>query len=226
MYRLLLAAFGLLTLALSGCISSGQQTEQQTLVDRATLSVQELAGDSNSSDTRSLMRRAKGVMICPQIFKAGFFLGGQGGYCVMSGRVADGWTNPAFYGFGSGSIGFQFGIQDAQILFIVLTDKGLRALLDSQFKIGADASVAVATIGEGVSGATTAALNADIVAFSNTRGLFIGVSLDGSLISSKSDWNQTYYGQPIGAQALVISNQGTNPGAQPLREVLAHISGG
>ena len=136
MSRFSLAAFGLLMLTLTGCISSGTQTEQQTLVDRATLSVQELAGDSSSSETRNLMRRAKGAMICPQIFKAGFFLGGQGGYCVMSGRTADGWTNPAFYGFGSGSIGFQWGIQDAQILFIVLTDKGLHTLAPGTTKRG------------------------------------------------------------------------------------------
>jgi lipid-binding SYLF domain-containing protein len=222
MIRLLIAAFCLLALP----IAAHAQTDQQTLVDRATLSVQEMLGNPDANDARNLIRRAKGVMVCPQIFKAGFFLGAQGGSCVMSGRTANGWTNPAFYGFGSGSIGFQIGIQDAQIIFIVLTDNGLQALLDSQFKIGADASIAVATIGAGISGATTAAFNADIVAFSTTRGLFAGVSLDGSLISSRSEWNQVYYGQPIGAQALVISNQGNNPGAQPLREVLGHFSGG
>jgi lipid-binding SYLF domain-containing protein len=222
MFRLLLAALCLFALPMA----AHAQTDQQTLVDRATLSVQEMLGNPDANDARNLMRRAKGVMVCPQIFKAGFILGAQGGSCVMSGRSASGWTNPAFYGFGSGSIGFQIGIQDAQIIFIVLTDKGLQALLDSQFKIGADASIAVATIGAGISGATTAAFKADIVAFSTTRGLFAGVSLDGSLISSRSEWDQVYYGQPIGAQQLVISNQGNNPGAQPLREVLGHFSGG
>jgi len=202
------------------------QSEQQTLVDRATLTVQEMLGDKNASEPRNLMRKSKGVLVCPRIFKAGFILGGQGGSCVMAGRGHNGWTNPAFYGLASGSIGFQIGIQDAQIIFIVLTDKGLQALLDSQFKIGADASVAVATIGAGVSGSTTAALNADIVAFATTRGLFAGVSLDGSLISTRSDWNQEYYGRPMAAQQLVISGQGNNPGADPLREMLARFSGG
>ncbi len=226
MPRFLVAVFCLLLLPLSACVQSGQQTEQQTLVDRATLSVQEMLGDPDGNDARNLLRRAKGVIVCPRIFKAGFILGAEGGSCVMSGRVGQGWSNPAFYGFGSGSVGFQIGIQDAQIIFIVLTDKGLQALLDSQFKIGADASVAVATIGAGISGSTTAAFKADIVAFSNTRGLFVGVSLDGSLLSSRSEWNQTYYGQPMGAQQLVISNQGNNPGAQPLREMLGRFSGG
>jgi lipid-binding SYLF domain-containing protein len=166
------------------------QTEQQTLVDRSTLTLQDLLGPKDANDQRALLRRAKGVIICPQVFKAGFILGGQGGSCVMSGHAANGWTAPAFYGLGSGSIGLQIGIQDAQIVFIILTEKGLQALLDSQFKFGADASIAVATVGVGIQGSTTAALQADVVAFSLTRGLYAGLTLDGSHIGIKSDWNQ------------------------------------
>jgi lipid-binding SYLF domain-containing protein len=225
MTRFFTAALLALMLPLAGCAGSSP-TDQQTLVDRATLTVQEMLGTSGTTDARSLMRKAKGVLVCPQVFKAGFFLGGQGGGCVMSGRNEQGWSGPAFYGLGSGSFGLQFGVQDAQIIFIVLTEKGLQALLDSQFKIGADASVAVATIGVGISGSTTAALNADIVAYSSTRGLFAGISLDGTLISTRSDWNQAYYGQPTAAQQIVISHDGNNPGADPLREMLARFSNG
>jgi SH3 domain-containing YSC84-like protein 1 len=222
MKRMLIAALVAILLPLA----AHAQTEQQTLVDRATLTVQEMLGDKNASEARNLMRKSRGVLVCPRVFKAGFFVGGQGGGCIMAGRTQAGWSNPAFYGMGSGSIGFQIGIQDAQIIFIVLTEKGLQALLDSQFKIGADASVAVATIGAGVSGSTTAALNADIVAFASTRGLFAGVSIDGSLISSRSDWNQQYYGQPLAAQQIVLSGGGNNPGAEPLREILSRYAGG
>ena len=226
MKRLLMAVLVALLLPFAAHAQSDGQSDQQTLVDRATLTVQEMLGDKNASEARNLMRKSKGVMVCPRIFKAGFILGGQGGGCIMAGRTKNGWTNPAFYGLGSGSIGFQIGIQDAQIIFIVLTEKGLQALLDSQFKFGADASVAVATIGAGVSGSTTAALNADIVAFATARGLFAGVSIDGSLISSRSDWNQVYYNRPLAAQQIVLSNEGNNPGAEPLREVLSRYSGG
>ncbi len=225
MNRFVAIALLALCLPFTACAGSSP-TDQQTLVDRATLTVQEMLNGDTSSDARSLMRRAKGVLVCPQIFKAGFFLGGSGGGCVMSGRNEQGWSNPAFYGLASGSFGLQIGIQDAQVIFIVLTDKGLQALLDSQFKFGADASVAVATVGAGIAGSTTAALQADIVAYSATRGLFAGISLDGSLISTRSDWNAAYYGQPTAAQQLVISHEGNNPGAAPLREMLARFSGG
>jgi lipid-binding SYLF domain-containing protein len=221
MIRLLIAAvLALLPLA------ARAQTEQQTLVDRATLAVQEMLGGDASGDARSLLRKARGAMICPRVFKAGFFFGGQGGDCVMVGRLQTGWTAPAFYGLGSGSFGLQIGIQDAEILFIILTDKGLHALLDSQFKIGPDAGIAIATLGAGVSGATTAALRADVVAFAQSRGLYIGISLDGSLIGQRSEWNQAYYGQPLAAQQIVLQGAGSNPGDEPLREVLGRFSGG
>jgi lipid-binding SYLF domain-containing protein len=206
-------------------LAARAQTEQQTLVDRSTLAVQDMLADPPESDARTLLRRSKGVMVCPRVFKAGFIFGGQGGGCIMVGRLATGWTGPAFYGMGAGSFGLQIGIQDSEILFIILTEKGLHALLDSQFKIGADLGVAIATIGAGVSGSTTAAFNADIVAFARSRGLYAGVSLDGSMIGARSEWNQAYYGKPLAAQQIVLQGEGSNPGAEPLREMLARFAG-
>jgi len=221
MIRFILVAL----LALAPLVAHAQ-TEQQTLVDRATLSVQEMLGDPDANDARSMLRKAKGAMVCPRVFKAGFIVGGQGGGCVLVGRGNAGWTYPAFYGMGSGSIGLQIGVQDSEVIFIILTDKGLHALLDSQFKIGADAGVALATIGAGIQGSTTAAFRADIVAYSRSRGLFAGVSLDGSMIGARSEWNQAYYGRMMAAQQIVLQGEGSNPGAEPLREMLARFSNG
>lgn len=226
MPRLILAALLALVPIVLAAAPALAQTEQQTLVDRATLAVQDMLSNDNGNDARTLMKRSKGALVCPRVFKAGFIFGGQGGGCVLLGRGQGTWSSPAFYGMGSGSVGLQIGIQDAEILFIVLTEKGLQALLDSQFKIGADASIAVASIGAGVSGSTTAALRADIVAFSQTRGLFAGISLEGSLISARSDWNQSYYGKMLAPQQIVLGAEGQNPGAEPLREMLTRFSAG
>ena len=221
MVRLLFAAL----LALVP-LAAHAQSEPQTLVDRATLTVQDMLGADSGKDARNLAQRAKAVLVCPRIFKAGFIIGGEGGDCVLTSRAAGGWSSPAFYDIGSGSIGLQIGVQDSELIFLVLTDRGLRALLDSQFKIGATADIAVATLGAGLEGATTAALRADIVAFAKSRGLFAGVSLQGSLISAKSTWNQAYYGQPLAAQQIVMQGEANNPGAAPLRETLARLAGG
>jgi SH3 domain-containing YSC84-like protein 1 len=230
MIRLVLALLSLVTLT---PMAARAQTEEQALVDRATLAVQEMFSNPTTQAMVDLMKRARGALICPRVFKASFFFGGQGGGCVLVGRSgAEGsnpgapWSSPAFYAMGSGSFGFQVGVQDAEMIFIVLTDKGLRALLDSQFKFGANAGIAIATIGAGIEGSTTAALRADIVAFSQASGVYAGISIDGTLLSARSEWNQSYYGKPLSAQQIVLNLDGQNPGAEPLKEMLSRFSNG
>ena len=197
------------------------QSEQQQIVDRATLAAQEMLNNRDGTDAQSVLKRARAAMICPQVFRAGFLLGGQGGSCVLVARDGAGsWSSPAFYGMGGGSIGFQAGIQDAQVMLFIMNDRGLTAVMDSQFKLGADASATFVDIGGGVEGATTAALRADIVGFTRARGLFAGVALSGTLLSTKSDWNREYYGKALAAQQIVVSMEASNPAADPLREIL------
>lgn len=209
------------TLSQTACSPTSTQTEQQSLVDRATLTVQDMMTQNVSQDPKSLLRRAKAVMVCPRIFKAGFFFGGEGGNCVLLARAGNGtWSYPAFYTIGSGSFGLQFGIADNQLLMLIMTEKGLNAVLDSQIKLGANAGIAIATIGAGIQGSTTAAVGPDIVAFAASRGLFGGIALEGSLMSSDSHANQSYYGQPLATRQLVMQMQGSNPGADPIRDLL------
>lgn len=198
------------------------QSEQQETVDRAALAVQNLMNDNTGKDAQSVLRRARAVMICPRVFKAGFLFGGQGGTCVLAARDAAGsWSSPAFYGLGGASFGFQAGMQDAEVAFLIMTQKGLTAIMDSQLKLGADAAATFVDLGGGVEGATTMAFNADVVGFSKARGLFAGISLGGSMLSAKSDWNAAYYGRPVGVQQVVLTMEATNPAADPLRAVLS-----
>ena len=210
-----------LALCLMAAAPAWAQSEQQQLVDRAALAAQQMLNDVNGTDAQGVLRRARAAMICPQIFRAGFLLGGQGGSCVLVARAGGGsWSSPAFYGMGGGSIGFQAGVQDAEVMLIIMSEKGLTAVMDSQFKLGADATATFVDLGGGIEGATTAALRADIVGFTRARGLFAGVSLGGSLMGTKSDWNQAYYGKPVAAQQIVVGMEVSNPGADPLREIM------
>jgi lipid-binding SYLF domain-containing protein len=194
---------------------------QQELVDRATLAVGEVLSDQQGEQARELMPHARAVMICPRVFRAGFLFGGEGGGCALVARGGQGsWSSPAFYSMGGGSFGLQAGIQDAEVVMMILTDNGLRAVMDSQFRIGADASVAFVSLGGGVEGATALALNADIVAFARTRGLFAGVSFQGTVMSSDSAGDEVYYGQPVGPIDIVKTMRVSNPGADPLRAAL------
>ena len=111
--------------------------DQQALVDRATLAAQEVLDDNQGHDARAMLPQARAVMICPRVFKAGFLFGGEGGGCVLLARGGQGsWSSPAFYSVGGGSFGLQAGIQDAEVMMLILTTNGLRSVMDSQFRLG------------------------------------------------------------------------------------------
>jgi lipid-binding SYLF domain-containing protein len=221
MIRILLAVAALAVLPLLAPRIAHAQGDEQTLVDRSTLAVQDMATGAMSDDRRTMLQRARGAMVCPRVFKVGLFFGGEGGACVLLARAGNGtWSYPAFFGMGGGSFGLQIGLQDSQIVMLIMTEKGLGAVMDSQFKIGADAGIAVATLGAGVNGSTTGALGADIIAFSEARGLYGGITLAGSIMGAKTDANRAYYGRDLATRQIVIDMQASNPGADPLREVL------
>ena len=181
----------------------------------------------NGYMAQRFLAHAKGVVICPSIFRMSFLIGGSGGGCVLLARDGAGsWSDPAFYSMGSGSVGFQAGIQDAELIMFIMTRRGLTAIMDSQFKCGANASITRATLGAGMEGATTAALRADIVAVEKSKGLFAGISLQGSILSFDSYGNRAYYGQPVGVQDIAVAMRVNNPGADPLRAVLMRYGSG
>ncbi|HQT65336.1 MAG: hypothetical protein B7Z75_12095 [Acidocella sp. 20-57-95] len=198
----------------------------QELVDSATLTLENMMEGTEGQQAQNFLHKARAVVICPNIFRAGFMIGGEGGDCVMAARAAGGsWSSPAFYNMGSGSFGLQIGVQDAKVLMLVMTNGGLNALLNSHFKIGADAGISVATLGAGVNGAMSTAVNADILTLSKSQGLYGGISLSGSVFSSDSNADLAYYGNAGDAREIVVEMKASNPGANPLRAMLTKFGG-
>jgi lipid-binding SYLF domain-containing protein len=223
MKRLMLAAT---LLAATFAPAAAFADSPQHLVDASTLSLESLMEGQQGQQTAQFLRKARAVVICPNIFRAGFIFGGEGGGCVMVARAASGsWSDPAFYTLGSGSFGFQAGIQSAQVLMLVMTTGGLNALLNSQFKFGADAGLTIATLGAGVNGSMSTALDADILTISKTQGLYGGISLQGSILANDAGAEQSYYGNAEDARAIVINMTGHNQGANPLRAALTKFGG-
>ena len=225
MRRLAILAFAALGLAMAAR-GAHAQTEQQALVDRATLSLQEVfdLGDM-TADAKSMLGRARAAIICPRVFRAGFIFGGQGGDCVLVARDGGGsWSSPAFYTMGGGSIGLQAGVQDAQFVMLIMNDKALDAILDHNFKFGADAGVALGTLGRGISGATTTAIGGDIVTIARARGLFAGISLDGNYLDPRDSWNRAYFGRDATSRQIVVEMAVHNPGSDPLRAALMRMA--
>ncbi len=224
MKRLLLAATLLAAPMFSACAAT--PGTQQQLVDSSTLALESMMGAADSTQIQSVLRKARAVVVCPNIFRAGFFVGGVGGGCgMLVGSAGGSWSNPAFFWLGSGSFGFQVGVQSAQVLMMVMTSGGLNALINSQFKFGADAGLTVATIGANANGSMSTALDADIITLSKTQGLYGGISLSGSVLANDSGAEQSYYGRMLDAREIVLGMEGANPGASPLRETLARYGG-
>lgn len=196
--------------------------ERQALVNDATKSAQTLIEGPDFPDVKRLMQKAKAVLIMPNLVQAGFFVGGSGGRGVMLARQKDGksWSYPAFYFMGAGSLGLQIGGKVSEMMFIVLTDKGLNALLENRFKFGAEAGLTVVTIGGGVGGDSTTALGADIVAYAKSVGLFAGGALEGSYVAPDTDWDKLYYGGAPTTRSILFEGRYSNPGADRLRSLL------
>lgn len=226
MNRLTLAALALLVPLASCATGANAGNASQILVDRSTIAIESMMGSSQGVQAQQFLHRARAVVVCPRIFRAGFFIGGEGGECVLASRASNGsWSDPAFYTMGSGSFGLQIGAQDAEVIMMLMNDTALNAFLNSQFKIGADAGLSVATLGAGVGGSTGTALGADIITFSKSRGLYGGISLSGSVFSNDSGLEQQYYGQPVGPRQIVMQMTVNNPGANPLRAMLTKFGG-
>lgn len=216
---ILWAALGLVP-AMSGYAVAA--SPQQELVDKAALTAEKMINNPELPSLRETMKQAKAVIVAPSIIKGGFFLGAEGGSAVLLARGKNGrWSDPAFYTLGAGSIGFQVGVQDSEVILVIVTDKGLSAILDKPFKMGVDASVAAGPIGgAGVAAATTAGMGADIYSFASTRGAFAGMSLEGTAILKRDQWNSAYYGKDATPQAILVERRFTNPGAERLRQAL------
>lgn len=211
------------TMLSSGMVASAQAADTpQATVDKAALSVQDIfVGATGQSALVSNLAKARAVMVCPAMFRMSIAFGGAHGECVLLAKDARGsWSDPAFYKLSSASFGIQFGVQSSQIVFFIMTDRGLQALLDSQFQFGSNAGASFANMSSAVASANAGASNTDILVAQKSQGVFAGASLGGSKLTVSSDDNRAYYKQSVGPEDIVVSMRVNNPDADPLRSVL------
>src|SRR5262245_36618953 len=145
-------ALGLLLLApmLSAAGSANALSDQQELLECSRLTFLKLIDHPDFPELKQYVHHAKAILIVPALIKGGFFVGGEGGSGVLVARSKQGgWSYPAFYTMGAGSIGLQFGGQVGEVVFTIMTEDGLKAVLSNQVKLGVDASIAMGPIGKG-----------------------------------------------------------------------------
>lgn len=162
-------------------------------VDKSADVVNEVMKVAEKSIPRELIEKAKAVVVFPGALKAAFIVGGQGGHGVAIRRVGNGWSAPAFLNMAGGSFGAQIGGSKTDYVLLIMNDKGLTNLLQDKFEIGGEGSVAAGPVGRTASASTNITLDAEILSYSRSKGLFAGVALKGVVITQDENLNQAVY---------------------------------
>ncbi|MGE5203311.1 MAG: lipid-binding SYLF domain-containing protein [Acidobacteriota bacterium] len=224
MQRILTAILVVLLLAVPQAVRA---SDQQDTVDESYVMIRSIrTGSGAATNIRELLHRCRGILIVPELVKGGFIFGAQGGSGVLLVRdpKSNTWSPPAFYTMGAGSVGLQIGVEVSKIALIIMSDRALNAVMQDEFKIGAEAGLAIATLGAGAEASTTAHGGADIYAFAESKGLFGGIALQGGVMKPRPSYNNAYYGHNAQLREIVLQRKYSNSGARDLQGTLNQIS--
>jgi lipid-binding SYLF domain-containing protein len=161
------------------------------------------------------------VLIVPRLVKGGFIFGAEGGDGVLLKRNGRSWSQPAFFTLGSASFGLQIGIEQAELVFIIMSDRALSGIVHGETKLGAGAGLTVVTLSSGAEGATTTH-GGDIVVWASGTGAYGGLTFNGSVVKPRNDWNADFYGKDVSIMG-VLTNKVTSRETAGLRANLAHV---
>jgi|GEM_PF-302771 len=200
---------------------AGKREKSERLVAKAAETASYFASDSAFEAMWGLSDEAKAMVIIPRSLRGGFIFGGSGGNAAMVARNEDGsWSQPTFLTIGSFSFGLQAGGEASEIVLLVMTNRGMEQLLSTSVKLGADLTLAAGPIGAGAKAQTT-----DILAFSRSRGLYGGISLEGAVLKTRHSWNEAYYNSAVSPADVIYRQQAYNPSSAVLQNAvyaLAH----
>lgn len=197
----------------------------QILVDQALATLNDFVVEKDMAWFKNHLKESKGILIIPQLLKAGFIFGGSGGRGVVLIRdeKTGQWSQPGFYSLGSVSFGLQIGAESASVIMQVRTQRGLESLYGTSFKLGGDCSVAAGPVGVGAAGK---GVTGDFVSFSRAQGAYAGISFDGSMVKVNGDFNKDYYGKEVRPTDIFVKKDVSNPGSANLRKALKNAEKG
>jgi len=184
----------LLTLILSLDPSTVMSKNDETIrVEKSIQVFKQFMSDSKDSIPTSLLNDAYGIAVLPEVIKVGLGFGGRHGEGILVVKTKYGWSNPTFIGITGGSVGFQIGVSSTDIILVFKSKKSIDNIRNGKFTIGADASIAAGPLGKHVEASTDIQFKAEIYSYSQSRGAFIGVSLEGSSLHINHRANEVFY---------------------------------
>jgi SH3 domain-containing YSC84-like protein 1 len=184
-------------------------TDQRKLLRTGQMVLEEIQNSPDHNIPAGLISRAKAIIVFPTMVKAGFFVGARYGKGFASVRAKDSgkWGAPAFFYTAGGSFGFQFGAEAVDLILLVMTQRGLEGLLSEKFTLGGDIALAAGPIGRHAEASADIFMQGEIYSYSRSKGIFGGVSVRGTVITSDTNANQAYYGKALTAENILLSNQ-------------------
>lgn len=194
-------------------------------IDDAVRVLEEMMKESDKSIPVGLLEGCAGIAIIPDVIKAGFVIGGRHGKGVLLVRTkGGGWSDPAFVDIKGGSVGWQAGVQSADIVLVFRTPRSVENIAGGQFTLGADAGVAAGPLGRTAEASTDSELKAEILSYSRSRGLYAGLSLQGSSLQEDRKANRKFYGAEVTMKDIIAGKAGAAPAAAAkLRTALEKI---
>ena len=208
--------------------SFAQKKEEERLQDSYNV-LKEILGTPDKGIPRDLLDKAECVVVYPSVKKAGFIVGGEYGRGAITCRTGEDfrgpWSAPAMFALEGGSVGFQIGGEAVDFVLLIMNEKGANSVMSSKVKLGADASAAAGPVGRTTSAETDVVMKAQILSWSKSRGVFGGVSLEGSTMRSDDDGNKSLYGKELTAKEIVREGKVPMPDSgKPLIEILQKTS--
>src|SRR5713226_5302353 len=210
----LLLLLVVLGLAASSFAADDDENKAAVRVKSASTILEEIQTAPDTGIPDQVMGSAQCVAVVPSMLKAGFIIGGRYGRGVASCRTPKGWSDPAFFTIEGGSWGLQIGGQAVDLVMLIMNQKGMENLLNSKFKLGADASVAAGPVGRNAAADTDWTMRAQVLSYSRARGVFAGLELSGAVIKMDRDSTREFYGhtQPFRTTLETVSSpQGSYP---------------
>lgn len=191
-------------LAVPSTPSAQQESDEAKRLRDAATVFDEIMRAEDKAIPEAILGKAEGIAIFPSTVRAGFIVGGLRGRGILSVRGEGGWSSPAFLTLTGGSFGLQIGGQAADVILVINDRRGLENLVRNQFTLGADAAAAAGPVGRDAKAATDLQLRAQILSYSRARGLFAGVTINGSTIRQDVDANERFYGRRLETKQIVF----------------------
>jgi lipid-binding SYLF domain-containing protein len=206
----------------STAYAGSTRADLQARIDAAKVVLDEIMAAGDKSIPMNILQMATCIGVVPSMKKGAFLVGAQYGQGVVTCRTGHGWSAPVFIRMEGGSFGFQIGGQAVDLVLVAVNDRGFQDLLKNKFKVGGDAAASAGPVGRNTEAATDWKMNAELLTYSRSKGLFAGIDLNGTSVSQNAEDTELYFGAPHGFDSVLKGDVAVPDGAVPFVKAVAN----